>query len=46
MSHLFQNTHAGVHKHAQSLVYTHVKVKVNSDIGLYLVLMTANALQT
>ena len=36
------NTHAGVHKHAQSLVHTHVKV--SSYIARYPVLMTVNAL--
>ena len=44
ISHLFQYTHAGVHKHAQSLEHAHVKVKVSSYIARYPVLMTVNAL--
>ena len=41
------NTHiraCTLHKHAQSLEHTHVKVKVSSFIAQYPVLMTANAL--
>ena len=46
ISHLFQYTHSGMYKHAQSVEHSHVKVKVRSYIAQYQVLMTANALHT